>query len=152
MNVAFRAATPEDLRFVVSAWSSSFKASHFAGMLYTDDWAAVMHPTIERLIARAGTRTIVAFDRARPGFIFGFIAGDTSGPEAVVHYVYVKEPYRLEGIARRLLAELGISPDQRFTYTYRTGIVRRLIDAGKVPRADWNPLIARYPAADGRKT
>lgn len=138
-----RNATAEDRAFIVSAWSSSFKTSHSAGLIHTDDWAGVMHPQIEKLLERPGSRAVVAFERTDPNFIYGFIAGDTSDRMPVVHFVYTKENYRREGIARGLFAALGVDPSRPFIYTCRTAVVTKL--TSKIPAARWNPLVARWP-------
>jgi GNAT superfamily N-acetyltransferase len=157
MIVVHRQHTPDDRDFIVSSWSSSFKRSHFAGMIHTDDWAAVMHPQIRRVLERPDARAMVAYEKTDPAFLYGFIAGDTSlhvpvvedGQRKVytlpvVFYVFVKEAYRRVGIARGLFTALGVDPLRPFIYTGRTGVVRTLIEARKIPRADWNPLVARY--------
>ena len=101
-----------------------------------------MHDQIGKLVDRSDTR--IAYERSDPDFYYGFICGDTSDARyPIVHYVYVKGPYRKSGYARGLFAALGVDPDGRFEYTCRTGIVRVLLH--KVPRADWNPLAARFP-------
>jgi hypothetical protein len=141
--ISHRPATPDDRRFVVSAWSSSYKTAHTAGMIHTDDWATVMHAQIERLIARPDVRTIVAFERKDPTFVYGFICGDPTGSVPIVFYVYTKEPYRRSGHARGLFGAIGISPLGRFLYACKTAIVPTL--TGKIPSARFDPSVARYP-------
>lgn len=123
----------EDRAFVLSAWSSSYKSSHFAGAITAEDWATVMHDQLGKVIDRPRTRTIVAWDR--PAFLYGFIAGDTSGVVPIVHYVYVKDPFRSQPepgarsgprIARGLLEALGVDPARRFLFSCRTPIVATL--------------------------
>lgn len=141
--IAFRPATSDDRRFIVSAWSTSYKHAHTAGMIHTDDWADVMHKQIERVLDRPDARTIVAFESKDPTFLYGWIAGDTSEGVPAVFYVYVKEPYRRAGHARRLFAALGVQPGERFVYGCRTAIVPTL--ARSIPSARFNPAILRFP-------
>lgn len=139
-------ACPEscDRRFVLSSWSRSMKGAHSAGMIWHEDWSTVMHAQIGRLIADPDTRTVIAFENTDPRFTYGFIAGDTSDKlSPIVFYVFVKAPYRLAGYARGLFAELGVDPAQRFTYACKTGVITKL--AYCIPRAKWNPDVARYP-------
>lgn len=143
MSVTFRAAMPDDERFVVSAWSSSYKNSHSAGMIFTDDYAGVMHKQIERVIGWPSTRTIVAFESKDPSHLYGFISGDTTERTPVVFYVYTKEPYRRSGHARGLFSALGVNPEHRFLFACKTAIVPTL--AGKIPAARFDPATARYP-------
>lgn len=139
----------DDRAFVTSTWSSSYKSSHFAGLIASEDWAAIMHVQIGKLLDRPTTRTIVACEP--DGFLYGFVAGDTSRRLPVVYYVYVKDPFRSQDEgggrrgprhARRLFEALGVDPAATFLYTSRTAIVARLTD--KIPRATFAPAAARY--------
>jgi hypothetical protein len=155
MTIAYRGATHDDLRFVVSAWSTSYKNAHSAGMIHTDDWASVMRAQIERVIAAPHVRTLIAYESTDPLSLYGFVVGDsrpvyalfpndpTSELVPVIFYVYVKEPYRRAGCARGLAEALGVTATQPFVYTCRTAVVSRLESTGVIARARWNPLIAR---------
>ena len=159
----------EERRFVISSWSSSYKASHFAGLITADDWAAVMHVQLGKILDRPTTRTLVAVSEDGR-FLYGFIAGDTAGRQPVVHYVYVKDGFRSEApkrdadgrwrsvrgaqregprYARGLLAALGVDPEGPFLYTCRTPVVSKIDhpssgEPSKIPRATFCPAAARY--------
>ena len=143
MTIAYRTALSSDRRFVVSAWSSSYKSANAAGMIWHEDWSTIMHGQIEKLLDRPGIRTAIAYENTDPDFVYGFICGDTPDEPPVVMYVYVKEPYRKAGNARGMFAELGFDPRGSFVYACRTAVVSRLAD--KIPRARWSPEVARYP-------
>lgn len=130
----------DDRAFVISAWSSSYKHSHYAGLITAEDWAEVMHAQLGKILDRPNTRTVVAYDP--PAFLYGFAAGDTSGGTPIIHYVYVKDPYRDAGYARGLIAALGVDPTREFFYTCRNSLVSRL--AHKIPFARFMPGAARY--------
>ena len=144
MKLAFRPATADDRRFVISAWSSSFKVSYSAGIISSEDWAPVMWTQIGKLLERPETTTVVAFERDEPTFLYGFVSGDVTEPKApIVHYVYAKEAFRRAGVAQALLKELGIVTWRPFRYTCKTPILTPLAD--KIPHAKWDPTFARYP-------
>ena len=63
----------------------------------------------------------------------------TVGP--VVHYVSVKEHARGRGLARALFAAARIDQHGAFVFTAKPTDLNK----SKVPRARWNPLIARHP-------
>lgn len=149
----------DERRFVISSWSSSYKASHHAGLITSEDWAAVMHVQLGKIIDRPTTRTLVAVSDDRRRFLYGFIAGDTSGRLPVVHYVYVKDGFRSEPrdgrregprYARGLFAALGVDPEGRFLYTCNTPVVVEIGPPAwsgrpsKIPRATFRPAAARY--------
>ncbi len=131
--------------FIRSTWSRYFKMSRDAGMIHTDDWAMVMHRQIDRVLDRASARSILCFEGSSPGFLYGWIAGDTSGPMPIVYFVHVKAPFQRNGLARQLLQQLGIDAKKPFEYMCRTADLLFLKD--KIPLATYNPLEARFPRA-----
>lgn len=142
--------TADDRRFVLSAWSSSYKRSHHAGLITSEDWTVIMHGQIGKIIDRPTTRTIIAY--SPPDTLVAFVSGDTSHVMPVVHYVYVKDPYRSELApdgnrsgprhARALFRELGVDPLAKFLFTCRTYVCTELQD--KIPAARFTPAAARY--------
>jgi hypothetical protein len=136
----------DERTFVISTWSSSYKASHFAGLICADDWADVMHAQLGKILNRPSSTVLVA--AAPGGFLYGFIAGNLTRRLAVVYYVYVKDPFREDGIGRGLFAALGVDPAQPFLYTCRTSIVARLDDRvrgrSKIPLGRFSPAAGRY--------
>lgn len=144
--IAIRPAHDTDRRFIVSAWSSSFRRSEDAGLIQMEDWADVMHAQIERALDRTDVQALVAYETAAsPGLfdLYGFIVADLELAPPLVLYVYTKQAYRRSGIARRLFAAAGVDPAMPFHYACRTLFVSELAD--KIPRAAFRPLLARYP-------
>ena len=138
--LAYRLAAEPDLGFVFDSWINSYRDAHAAGMIAYEDWAAVMRQAIERVLARDGCELYVAH---HPGEddgktdLYGWAALEGQ----LVHYVYVKRPFRRLGIARGLLGAGKVQP--RFSYTCKTIIVSQLREA--MPGARWTPLTARKP-------
>lgn len=159
MKLAFRPAAIDEKRclcagspadsdgcsFVVSTWSSSYKKSHHAGLIQSEDWAMVMHPQLTKRLAKPYVTTLLAYEKTDPTFLYGYIVGDVTEHMAVVDYVYVKEAFRREGIARALFGELGVDPSRSFLHTCKTPIVAELWKAGKLQFARLNNNAARYP-------
>lgn len=151
MTITFRPAAgrdSEDRTFIVSTWSSSWKGSNYAGIIDADDWSAIMRPQFEKHLERPDARAIIACERNDPSYFYGWIAGDVVERTPVVWYVYVKEPYRRTGIARRLFAALGVDPARRFIYACGSPMAIRLAD--KIPLARLNPNGLRYTKATRR--
>ena len=147
--IAYRAATGEDMTFVISSWLDSFRDSHTAGMISMASYFEIMWPQVEALVDRPGSRTIVACNAGDARQLHGFITFDTAtgSDPPIVHYVYVKSPFRRWGIARGLFAAAGIDPERPLDYTYKTAIVVRL--ARKIPLARWQPMLARFEKGAG---
>ena len=163
-----------DRGFVVSAWSSSFRKSKWAGVISMASYAVVMHGQIEAILRRPSTRVIVAeepgetVDGVRP-YLYGFVAVRTDLPLPFVYYVYVKQQFRRartrldleQGYATQLLAAAGVDPMRPFSYGFRTatGDVLtmdrwrdgEIVVPRKIPRASWDPLPARYEEPDEQR-
>lgn len=133
-------STPNDRSFVVSNWAATFRTAFAAGMIAMEDWDSVMYPQIEKVLGRAGTKTVVAFDADGP---IGFIAANPTEKPPHVFYVYVQQDARKQHVARALFDAVGINPDMPFGYTCKTRVLSDL--ARKIPMAQWRPLIARFP-------
>lgn len=141
MTIAYRPAEIDDAPFVVSTWARAFKHSRSAGMIADEDWPVVMHPQIQKVLARPGVQTVIAYENTDPNFRYGWICGTPDTAPPVVFFTYVKEAYRRAGYARGLFAELGIDPAKRFTYTCWTPVVQKVAHA--IPLAKHDPGHAR---------
>lgn len=141
MTIAYRDAEIDDAHFVVPQWSRCFKPSRSAGMIADEDWAAIMHGQIQKLLNRPGVRTIIAYENTDPSFLYGFIAATPDAPTPIVYFTVVKEAYRRAGYARGLFAAVGIDPTKRFIYTCWTPVLAKL--AHTIPLAKHVPEYAR---------
>jgi hypothetical protein len=113
-----------------------------------------MHSEIRRIVEQPEVTTLVAYEPGeldhlgRP-FLYGFITFRLTESEPYVFYVYTKAAFRNgqskgwpKGIASQLFDAAEIDPGEPFAYACRTAYCVRL--SHKVPRAEWNPLPARY--------
>lgn len=165
MSLAYRPAEPEDLSFIIDGWKDSYRTSRAAGMIQMDDWDAIMADQVKKVLARPDCQTIVAYhsgETDRIADLYGFICVErnydihinefvggrhrrrmvrTGVP--LVHYIFVRQMQRENGIARGLFKAAGVDPSDRFNYSCRTGVVSDL--AAKIPRAEWLHLVARFP-------
>ena len=147
--LAYRPAADQDRDFVINSWLYSYRTAHAAGLIAMGDWPAVMVPQLEKILARPGASVIVAH---RPGEedsradIYGWIATETGHERPLVHYCYVKQPYRRLGIARGLMAASGVGDD--FMYSCKTAIASKV--SHRIPRARWSPLVVRFPHPDDK--
>lgn len=162
MSSNIRPMRQDDVAFVRSAWSSSYRTSHYAGMINMRDYADVMHGQIDSILSHQSTSVLVAeeegeLDHMGRSFLYGFLAFHrdlnhyklcdvdkhaSRASHPYVYYVYVKSPYRGSRYASRLFAAAGIDPSKMFAYACRTPYCADL--ASKIPLAQFNPLPARY--------
>jgi GNAT superfamily N-acetyltransferase len=96
LPILLRPGTSEDHPFVVDSWLQSYRASAIArdaGRAYLHD----MKWIVRAWLARAAL--LVACDPEQPGAIWGWAVTR----DAVLFYVYVRQEFRRQGIARALL-------------------------------------------------
>lgn len=128
-DVAIREAVAGDVPFVLNSWLQSFARAPFARLVPVDAYWRGHHELVLSVLGRSETR--VACSPTDTDAIMGW---SVTAP-GVVHYVYVKFPYRRLGIARRLLAHVP----EAARYTHATPVLASL----PVPRGwQWDP----YPA------
>lgn len=149
MNI--RPPSAEELVFVRSSWLKSYATSDWARMLTpADDWrqgsaSDDYYDGHRALIAELSHRVPVLI--AEDGIVQGWACGQlgaTTGP--VLHYVYVRQSARKQGLARKLVEALGLGQLAAVEYTHRS----RGLDAGRLPRGwrfDPYRLIAAKVAA-----
>lgn len=117
--VGFRAALPDDEAIVFNAWLLAHrKHGDWPPRLSSQRYFAEHKETIAKLIARS--RMLVACNEQRPSQVLGFVcwevAANTIGP--TLHWLFVKQPFRRNGIARELLkqAHIGQEPALRCSH------------------------------------
>ncbi len=139
-----REANSTDWGFIVIGWERSFRTSFSAGLINMDDWQAVMEPQIHKVLNRPDAKTLVVCSDRDPTYLYGFMTADLSEPQPYVFYVYVKQLYRLTGVARMLFDAFGIDPQMPFQYACSTPSSYDVNVAGKIPRARHRPMYARH--------
>lgn len=113
---ALRPSSPDDLAFLAETWKRSALGSKVGGVpscavlsLYGDRLAYGVTWRARRLLALHGAR--VACDPEAPGVVLGWacVATPRVGPPAtppLILWVYVRDDFRGQGIARALLEDL----------------------------------------------
>lgn len=103
-QVILRGADADDVSFIYSSWLRCFHdtstwAQQMPRRIFFDNHKKV----IEKVLAESNV--VVAANPEDPGQIFGYVVFQPSvGKVAVLHWVYVKEPFRRLGIAADLFA------------------------------------------------
>jgi GNAT superfamily N-acetyltransferase len=165
--IRYRTATEADRALVLDSWVDSYKFSHAAGLVHLDDWDEVMTRQVNRVLDREGVMVWVAADSdfaQAKADILGWICIERDFDVStsvwrngkrekviepsecpLVHFCYVRQPYRGSGVARALFKAARIDPAARFLYTCNTAAATKIRAAGKIPDSHWSPLIARHP-------
>ncbi len=151
MTIAHRPADAGDRNLIVKSWAASYRDSDTAGFFKARNWYAFVTAQIVETLAEPDVIATIAYETENddPGSnAYGFIVADCSERPALVYYTYVKAPYRRSGIARGLLAAIGIDPAAPFDYVCSTPDVSLL--ERKIPLSRWMPRLGRYPKSEIR--
>jgi len=113
-----------DLNYVTDSWRRSYEHSPWSGTMPTRTYIEAYNSTLRHLLAVPTTLiSIVCTETAEEldeNFIIGYIVYDLDGyKQPVVHYMYVKEPFRKKGIGKELLTVV-LGDASSFKYTFRT--------------------------------
>lgn len=104
-ELTLRPAVPAEHALIFATWIRTQNGTPFAKAIRWSVYARGLHHVIEALLEHV----VVAEYR---GIVVGYAALEPD----VVHYVFVKDPYRGKGIAKRLLGELLERRDVRFSH------------------------------------
>lgn len=103
-----RPIVPDDVAFVVNAWLEGYWPDCPCSLVMPKSaWWPRWHRVIENILADERTRTVVACLPDDQTQLLGFAC---ARPPSVLHWCYVKQAFRHNGIAAGMLAELeGLS-------------------------------------------
>ncbi len=119
MSLLIRDYTDADRSYVISTWLSNY-GPHAKENLTPREWSTFRtdHDAKIKTALLSGMRVLIAYDDEHPIVIIGWIA---FGPEPVLHYVYVRNQMRRQGVARALLTSRESLEYRPFMYvSHRT--------------------------------
>lgn len=149
--VGIRDAEEDDKGFIIDAWLSSFRNSHFAGPISMSRYRDIYRTEIVDLMLRPEAHVRVAYNRDIDGQLFGFLCFERGRSLPVIHFSYVKRPFRKRGIFLLLAKDAGINTRRKFIYTYRTRMASELSKQGqRFERAKFDPFDARFSPKEQR--
>jgi GNAT superfamily N-acetyltransferase len=125
--IHLRRAQEDDVPLIYDSWMKSFKSSRFAQTVDPNVYYPEQHSVISYLLAR--TQVVLAVSDEAEKQIYGYLCYDPSQGPLILHYCYVKQPYRGFGIATKLISTV-LKQDQPFYYTHDTGEMRSLLEKG----------------------
>lgn len=133
--VVYRSLEPEDYNCILSDWAKSYKGSPWAGTVSNNHWHRTVKDTIDSLLSR-GASVLLAVADDDTTQILGWVCYEKSASGVfVLHYIFVKDDFRGDGIAPSLLAKAGNEP---CIHTHKTRDCKYLCGLG-----DYVPAIAR---------
>lgn len=116
-----RAPTKDDESFIYSSWLQSFRSAPLVYGVPNTIYFKRFHDVLENLFKASSTRITIACSPDDPEQIFGYsVYSDL--PLPVLHWVYVKHPFRGFGIARDLCSR--VSPKLHTTKARESSLVK----------------------------
>lgn len=128
-----RKAEQADYALILDSWLKSTRDSPWSGNVPNNLAMSVLTESVRQLVTR-GAIILVAANPERPDQIVGWLCSEAGREsERIVHALYTKRFARRLGVAKALLAAVGLRPDDHFPYTYRTIMSRVFPNAKFVP-------------------
>ncbi len=112
LRVEIREGKPEDEAFIFQTWLLGMKkASYEVRRMRDGVYFARWHRLIEDILERGAT-VLVACPPGDPDTILGYVVAETAREKPVIHFCYVKLPWRRLGIATKLITARIPDPNQ----------------------------------------
>jgi len=153
LSVVIRDAQVTDRAFISQTWVTSFRSSQDTGPVPVEIYFDTFRKVIADLLARPAVKVLVAVDSELPPphEIHGYLVfepgphrkGTQMLPKSAVHFCYVKELHRRQGVARSLFREAGIDPAHPFFFTFRTPDARAVLKERRW-QGEYHPNIVKY--------
>jgi hypothetical protein len=132
-----RPVSAGDVSFIYNSWLKSYRDSPQVKSIPNTLYYAEHHAVIENIFKSPNCTIGIACNPEEQDQIYGYLVGDildritkvqASGYVAVVHWLYVKHPFRMNGIAKGLFNWFTLDhKDLTFVYTHRVKNVEKLI-------------------------
>ena len=125
---AIRPADERDLPLILNSWLKSYRNAPACTTVPNDIYFSEDRGQKARILdLLSNGQTLIACDPEDDDCVYGWICTEEPGVSSVppvVHYVYVKQAYRLRGVARGLLKAAGVG-DAPFWATHETIAARK---------------------------
>jgi len=98
LPIALRQAHQGDVPFIFNSWLKSYRNSKFSKNIPTSVYFSEHHKVLEEIALN--DQIYVACNTEDESQIFGYVAATEIDGIFLLHYVYVKQPYRKIGLAK----------------------------------------------------
>lgn len=142
----------DEMDFVFDSWGNSYRKSPWAGCVPNHLWDQVSRISEQEIVARSGCKVTVAVtpvdgrEAEYPDVrrVMGYAVYEPA--KRVLHFLYVKQDYRGNGIGKALLNEmLATAPrlNKKWEYTHKTNACDQFLGR----RFTFNAVPARIKSA-----
>ena len=140
-SVLVRPYSNGDEGIVVANWARQIRRLDPFSAMSPEAFRRHVHQVVVPLLSRAPT--VMACCPEEPSQVYGFICGETSGDEQVLHFLYVRSTWRRGGVATTLLRFLFPAlGNQLLWFTYPARAARYHSERW---RLSFNPYMAVLP-------
>lgn len=124
INVKYRGAQAGDINFILHSWMESYRP--YRRKVHNNYYYMGQQALIAALAEKAKLLVCCDATKGSENFILGWVCGEMDVPTdtLTLHYIYVKGGYRLAGIGRDLLAQMGRLPGTKIVCTHWTQVAR----------------------------
>lgn len=128
-QVKIRPAKESDISFIFNSWLQSFRDSPTVRGIPNTLYYKEQHRLIEDLLKRDTCRVILAVNEKDEEQIFGYIIFETYGENLplVMHWIYVKHPFRNFKIGSQLIEECHKTAPNIVTYSHKSKLSDKLM-------------------------
>lgn len=130
-------AVDADRNFIADSWRRSLQDAPAYGKMPSRGYVAWINGVMRHFFGEgalglaATDRLLVARDKVRPTYVYGWLLGRDVEPGFALVYVFVKGAHRREGIAKELLAAaLESASDGPLTFSFHTRFDRWFEELG----------------------
>lgn len=132
---SIRQSNLNDINFVYATWLRSYKDfSPISKYIERQSFFPSYQRILDKLLSRDQIKVMIACDENDSELIFGYVAFEPG----IVHFIYVKEPFRKMGIAKKLCSHI---PD--FNQCKASHLTYYLLDlwTAKKTNIQFNPFL-----------
>jgi len=104
-----RPPSKEDTSFIFNSWLKSYRSSNFAkdqcNSVYYDNYKNIVNAMLER------SMVAIICNPEDDNHLYGYIIFEhLPASTLLVHYIYIKHTYRKNGLAKKLIEKVRLSP------------------------------------------
>lgn len=134
-GIIFREGVADDLSFIYSSWLQSyFYGSNWPKSMAREIYFASHAEVIRLIMLRPGVCVTIASDKEDQSIIIGYMVSENDN---VLHYSYVKKPFREMGIFNSLLKYTHLNYD--ISISHRTKDISSVLIKHQAPI--YNPYL-----------
>lgn len=126
-----------DLAFLYDSWLESYRRSDFARRVKKENYFVWHRLMIDQALKRPSTTVYVANYKGEEDVILGYMVTELlNGERRIVHYAYVKKPFRRQGLASLLFQVAEVQSP--FIITHWTWDADPIIES-KISKITYDP-------------